>query len=67
MKEGDVFHIKELAKSSLSLKAYGEKHGINYYGIMKYWNRQFRVDFPDSKKTGSKKDSFLFQWKLQIL
>ncbi len=40
----------------MSLKEYGYKRGINY-GIMKYWNRQFRIDFPESKKTISKKDA----------
>ncbi|GAA0725893.1 hypothetical protein GCM10009430_32230 [Aquimarina litoralis] len=46
--------LKNWRKSSLSLKEYGEKRGINY-GIMKYWNRQFRIEFPESKKTISKK------------
>ncbi|WP_281991579.1 IS66 family insertion sequence element accessory protein TnpA [Aquimarina aggregata] len=46
--------LRNWRKSSLSLKEYGQKHGINY-GIMKYWNRQFRVDFPESKKPISKK------------
>lgn len=48
--------LKNWRKSSLSLKSYGEKHGINY-GIMKYWNRQFRIDFPESKKIVAKKES----------
>lgn len=48
--------LKNWRKSSLSLKEYGEKRGINY-GIMKYWNRQFRVDFPESKKPISKKEA----------
>ncbi|MEW7278956.1 hypothetical protein ABW636_10210 [Aquimarina sp. 2201CG1-2-11] len=48
--------LKNWRESSLSLKEYGKKHDINY-GIMKYWNRQYRVDFPEPKKIVSKKES----------
>jgi len=48
--------LRNWKKSSLSLKDYGEKQGITY-GIMKYWHRKFRAEFPDSKKTVLKKES----------
>ncbi|MEW7278435.1 hypothetical protein ABW636_07550 [Aquimarina sp. 2201CG1-2-11] len=47
--------LRNWKKSTLSLKDYGNKHGINY-GIMKYWHRKFRVEFPEPKKTAPKRE-----------
>ncbi|PKV52220.1 hypothetical protein ATE84_4327 [Aquimarina sp. MAR_2010_214] len=47
--------IRSWKKSKLGLREYGEKQGITY-GVMKYWHRKFKVEFPESKKKVSKKE-----------
>ncbi len=47
--------LRKWKKSSLSLKDYGKKLGITY-GVMKYWHRKFKVEFPESKKKTAKKE-----------
>lgn len=48
--------LRKWKKSSLSLKDYGKKLGITY-GVMKYWHRKFKAEFPESKKKATKKES----------
>lgn len=48
--------LRKWKKSSLSLRDYGEKQGITY-GIMKYWYRKYRAEYPDSKKSIPKKET----------
>ncbi|TPN85779.1 IS66 family insertion sequence element accessory protein TnpA [Aquimarina algicola] len=48
--------LRNWKKSSLSLKNFGEAQGITY-GVMKYWHRKFRAEFPDLKQKGTKSDS----------
>ncbi len=50
--------LRKWKKSSLSLRDYGEKQGITY-GVMKYWHRKYRAEYPDSKKSISKKVDYL--------
>lgn len=47
--------LRKWKTSTLSLKDYGEKHGTTY-GVMKYWHRKFKVEFPESKKKVAKKE-----------
>ncbi|KAA1243047.1 hypothetical protein [Aquimarina sp. RZ0] len=48
--------LRNWKKSTLSLKDFGESQGITY-GVMKYWHRKFKAEFPDTKKKVTKKEA----------
>ncbi len=51
--------LRNWKKSTLSLKDFGETQGVTY-GVMKYWHRKFKAEFPETKKKNvNKEPSFI--------
>ncbi|CAZ97223.1 IS66 family insertion sequence element accessory protein TnpA [Zobellia galactanivorans] len=57
--------LRKRKKSTLSLKDFGETQGITY-GVMKYWHRKYRVEYPDSHKKVSKKETSFIPVEVSI-